>query len=614
MKEFFRRVSKIWTADLRSLALFRMGLGLLVIADVLLRAQPEFFTAFHTDAGVLSRSFLISKVGDASRLTPHLMTGTATGMIALFLIEAFCGCMLLLGWRTRLMTVACWVLTLGLQNRNPLVLQGGDVFFRLLLLVGIFLPIGARFSIDRLRLPETKENDYNLAVHNNSIISAATLFLLVQVILVYVFSGLIKWHYPAWKQGLGVYYAFSSSSYATSFGLWLSQQNWLMRILNWCTLGLEIVCPLLLLFQPVRFGKIRAWTVAGFIVFHLSITMTLYVGLFSWICIVAWVSFLPPWFWEQLSKIFPRPSWKGFVLQYSAYSDCCRRYAIFVARLIALPRDQVVPYSEHVVSSTGLHTKFLSGQVELSGQHLTGVALPTYLHQQLVSTWRIHSNLRWLVAPLSAIVKSLLVMTVFGARTFSRYSIPLPYRERSVLYGSSYLSQVLCLLALWIALLFNFGNLPQLKFNPWVKKSAWTHMLGLNQRWGMFSKPLGSDGWFVFPARLADGSDVDLFRDGAPLTYEPPSEIATMFKGDRWRKYMSNLRSSRQKKHRLPFGRYLCRSWNKTHSDSRKLEAFKIIFMQQKLESNGSKSPIKRVQLWRHECVKGMLKKWEKSD
>ena len=45
------KISEIWTVDLRSLALFRIGLGLLVLADLYLRAQPEFFVAFHTDYG-----------------------------------------------------------------------------------------------------------------------------------------------------------------------------------------------------------------------------------------------------------------------------------------------------------------------------------------------------------------------------------------------------------------------------------------------------------------------------------------------------------------------------------------------------------------------------------
>ena len=116
LKAMIVTVSRVWELDLRSLALFRVGLGLLAIADLYLRYQPEFFQAFHTDAGVLSRSFLIDSVGDAWRLTPHLMTGTSAGMTALFIIEAICGLLLLIGWHTRAMTAACWLLTLGLQN------------------------------------------------------------------------------------------------------------------------------------------------------------------------------------------------------------------------------------------------------------------------------------------------------------------------------------------------------------------------------------------------------------------------------------------------------------------------------------------------------------------
>ena len=87
------------------------------------------------------------------------MTGTSAGITALFIIEALCGLLLLAGWHTRAMTAACWLLTLGLQIRNPMVIHGGDVFFRMLLLIGFFLPLGARYSLDRLLQPDTDERN-----------------------------------------------------------------------------------------------------------------------------------------------------------------------------------------------------------------------------------------------------------------------------------------------------------------------------------------------------------------------------------------------------------------------------------------------------------------------
>jgi hypothetical protein len=128
----------------------------------------------------------------------------------------------------------------------------------------------------------------------------------------------------------------------------------------------------------------------------------------------------------------------------------------------------------------------------------------------------------------------------------------------------------------------------------------------------MFSKPYVDDGWFVFPAKLADGRDVDLFRDGAPLTFEPPELVAATFKGDRWRKYMTNVWAQKGEKYRLPFGRYLCRTWNASHPEAQRLETFEMIYMRRDTLADGSKAPVQRVMIWRHECFDGMFKKWSK--
>ena len=48
------RLKTIFSIDLRSLALFRVGLALLIIADLISRARD--LSAFYTDGGVLSRA------------------------------------------------------------------------------------------------------------------------------------------------------------------------------------------------------------------------------------------------------------------------------------------------------------------------------------------------------------------------------------------------------------------------------------------------------------------------------------------------------------------------------------------------------------------------------
>jgi hypothetical protein len=614
MRFSFKNISAIWQVDLRSLALFRMGLGLLVLADLYLRFQPEFFEAFHTDDGVLPRSFLIDKVGDAWRLTPHLMSGTSAGIGLLFAIQAFFGCMLLIGWHTRFMTLACWVLTLGLQNRNPMVIQGGDVFFRLLLLVGVFLPLNARFSVDRLLLPDSKESERALADPRVTISTAASLFLTLQVISVYIFSGLIKYGDQSWRDGLGVYYSLATYQFATELGVALSHHQGLMFISNWIILAVEIAVPFLVFLPPSRFGLVRFLTVCTLMAFHLGIVALLFVGLFPWIGIVAWMPLIPSWFWEKVSTRMPKADWHGYTLYYNQTCAPCHRIGVYLSRLVGLPRTQVQSTS-HPGGDVQLAASWSLACHDLHDRTMcVDTAVSRCLVSRALLPWRTHRALRWVILPIHACAWTVATISSVVLKTpLKRYVVP-NFRSARVLYGGSLLSQIVCLLGCWIALEFNLSSVPQLGYSSWVKQNNWVHLLGLDQQWAMFSRPFVDDGWFVFPGKLASGADIDVFRDGAPVSFEPPQLIAATYKGDRWRKYMTNVWSTANEKHRLPFGRYLCRTWNSSHPESERLETYEMVYMRQDTLPNGTKAPVQRVMIWRHECFDGMLEKWKKKE
>jgi hypothetical protein len=78
-----------------------------------------------------------------------------------------------------------------LHARNPLVLQGGDVLFRMLLFWSIFLPLGARCSLDALRRRSAEPLPDRVS-------SPCTLALMLQVCFVYWFAAAIKSD-PVWR-------------------------------------------------------------------------------------------------------------------------------------------------------------------------------------------------------------------------------------------------------------------------------------------------------------------------------------------------------------------------------------------------------------------------------
>ena len=121
---------RLLALDLRSLALLRIGVAVLTLRDLVDRARD--LTEYYTDTGVLPRALLTREYWNQAWWSLHLSSGELSGQLLLFAVHALAALALLVGWRTRIASWSVYLLTVSLQNRNPLVLDGSD---RLLLLL-----------------------------------------------------------------------------------------------------------------------------------------------------------------------------------------------------------------------------------------------------------------------------------------------------------------------------------------------------------------------------------------------------------------------------------------------------------------------------------------------
>ncbi|HZT83047.1 MAG TPA: HTTM domain-containing protein [Gemmataceae bacterium] len=283
--------------DLRSLAVFRVGLGLLLLADLSVRAGD--LEAFYTDAGVLPTA----AVPNPWALSAHVLSGSFAFQAVLFALAAAFAAALLVGYRTGLATFASWFLLVSLHARNPVVLQGGDILFRLLLFWGIFLPLGERFSVDAWRRREPGPRPVTA-------FSGATAALILQMCFVYWFGVALKSDPMWWRDGTAVYCALSLDQLATPLGQYLLNFPGLLQVFTFATLALEAVGPALL-FVPFRNGPVRTLVVAAFLLFHLAALQScLVLGPFPYVCAVGWLALLPGWFWER-SFVISAGRWLG---------------------------------------------------------------------------------------------------------------------------------------------------------------------------------------------------------------------------------------------------------------------------------------------------------------
>ena len=237
---------EIFGADLRSLAALRIVLAVLVLADLANRATD--LTAHYTDEGIMPRTVLLEEgVINRWAFLLNLMNGGFFFQALLFGVATLAALALIVGYRTRLMTIVVWVVLLSIQWRNPLLSGAGEPFLRVLLFWGMFLPLGAYWSVDRLLKAAPQRLPMRL-------LSLATVGLFLQIAFVYWFTVLQRSGREWRTDGTALYYALSLDQIVTPVGAYLYQFPELLKMLTFATIGLEAFGPFLL---SVRFSLVR---------------------------------------------------------------------------------------------------------------------------------------------------------------------------------------------------------------------------------------------------------------------------------------------------------------------------------------------------------------------
>lgn len=482
--------------DVRALAVCRIGLGLVILADLIIRGAD--FAAHYTDQGILPQvawsEIYGTDDGSGRRFWWSLFFLSSNSLWAVFLyLLAFPAAVaLIVGYRTRIATVVTWALLVSLHHRNPAILTGADTILRVMLFWAMFLPLGKRWSLDvRRRAPSAESSP-------SEFVSVAGGAFLLQLALMYWVSALHKWH-PVWvTEGSAIYYALNADIYVKPFGEWVRTAP--EKLLRWMTIGVywfEWFGPLLA-FSPWRRTMCRTVAVLAFCLFHFGLGLTLELGTFPWVCMALWGAFLPSRTLDWLQE-----GWHRFRFE------------------------------------------------KASGRRGAGPRAPNDLETG---------------------------------------TPPEPLRPRRALAFSRDL--VLAGLFLYVVA----WNLRELDF-------AWSESVlprdvrvigrvaGLDQSWKLFAPyPLTDDGWPVIVGELANGRTQNLFDPQQPLTFEKPEHLSrSIYRNQRWRKYLSNLRRAENSDHYPWFTRWLKEDWDRQvrHDPKRAVRAVHLLFQYERTAPPG---------------------------
>lgn len=281
-----------WSSlDPRSLALFRIGLGLVVVLDQILRLRD--LLTFYTDSGILPRTTLLSTNLSDFWISLHMSVGGGMGECVLLLVTAGCGLCLSAGWRTPQATLACWIMLNSLHARNPFVNDRGDSQLVIMLLWGLFLPLGAVWSVDARR---------GNKIHGSAVGFPAAA-LIVQLSLIYLFAALTKTGSYWLARGDALEYSLQSAIFATDFAAIVHGlvQPYL-KAANYLVIASELFVGLLIL-TPFSVGLLRGFAVALIVGFHLTVALLFHLGLFPLIGLVSIVALIPAEFWRARPKL-----------------------------------------------------------------------------------------------------------------------------------------------------------------------------------------------------------------------------------------------------------------------------------------------------------------------
>ncbi len=596
---------RVFSLDLRSIALFRVLLGLLILVDLLLRSQH--LSTFYTDNGVLPRTAWL-ELTHRWHWSLHSASGELWWQVVLFALAAMAALALMAGYRSKLAAVVSFVLLASLLNRNGLVLQGGDQLLVIMSFWALFLPLGARYSIDSALQPELAINPNAPVAPSQGLqpyFSIATIAIVLQILYLYFFTAMLKTG-DAWVTRFdAAYYALSLQHFATPIGHWMSQFALLLKPATVYVLAVEFIAPLLVL-CPFFWPRIRIIGLLLLASLHVAFVLMLHIGLFPFIDFMALSLLIPGALWVSLRDSQAYQARRNRVAKIRMFydEDCgfCLKMCL-ILRCFLLPGDvKILPAQSYPAIFPIMERENSWVVSDPDANTYTHWHAMAFLFMQ---RWPF-KPIGWLMhlPPLMGLGNGL-YRWVATNRAFmgTLTSQWLPYRTlrtRATVTGS-----IIAAGFFYVVTAFNIYELPRYRGLMPEHINHVARAARIDQRWDMFAPyPLTTSSYVLIPGQLRNGTQVDLY----PLTssdpsWQPPERYYPLFDGYRWRKYLGRVDGHSNNTVRQSLGHYLCRSWNsKPRPTDTQLATLEVFFVKHQTNAPGTLKSESRRKVWRHWC------------
>ncbi len=190
----------------------------------------------------------------------------------------------MLGWRTRIMTVLLYLGMLSLYHRNVSSNGGPDAVPMITSFYLMFCPAGAAYSLDALRAAR-KRGTYAEPL----IVPWAQRMLQMQLCLIYFQSSAIKCEGALWRNGTTVHYVLFNREFAWFNLEWLAQYPLLINVMSHGAILTQFALAFWLWFRPTR-----RWAILAGLGLHLGIRPMLNIPGFGEFMTAMYITFLAP--------------------------------------------------------------------------------------------------------------------------------------------------------------------------------------------------------------------------------------------------------------------------------------------------------------------------------
>jgi predicted DCC family thiol-disulfide oxidoreductase YuxK len=444
---FLLASSERWvTADARSLGFLRIVLGALLIAD--LGSRWGGIEAFDSNVGVLTNHFALFRPVAPHQFSLFFAIGQARDVVVAFWLTLAVYASFLIGYRTRLSHLLSLLLATSLHARNLLAELPSDVALHWVLAWTLFLPLGARFSVDGVR--RSWRDDRERAPHDlarrsappQKIVSVAVLGLLLQLAAMHIGPALAAG--ATWQDGTALYYALHQSARVTTLGHWVGDSVPFRAL----TMGYRVAYALAGGLVLLPWASARRLALFALVLLHIGCRALFDMGLYDEVVLAPALIVVGAHDWDRLRDAYaarkPRLS-----VYFDADCGICFAIARLLKRLDALGRlrfeagagDEAPPEVRALADKTICVTREPNGAIEVESKAVARIlrSLPLmapvgWLLSAPGISWVADRIYEW-IAPRRADVSVFFGFASCGVRRAADHPRP-PSARRSSAFGA----------------------------------------------------------------------------------------------------------------------------------------------------------------------------------